>query len=310
MLCAPVVNAQDDERDDETVEEIVVTGSRLTRRDFSSPSPIVTIDREALAASGQATLEETLNQMPQVAPDFGRTSNNPGDGTARINLRGLGAGRTLVLLNGRRLAPSGIGGAVDVNNLPKALVERVEVTTGGATTVYGSDALAGVVNFITRNDFDGFGVDTSTYVTEAGDSNIFDINVTYGHNFANGRGNLTLYGGYYDREPTFASERAFTRVTIADTFEGSVVETGSSVIPAGNVFFPQVDLGNPSAASRSYFDLGIGYRINDRIHARLSVSNLTNTDAPLMTTAWSTNTDTQLYDVFGRSYTFSLAMEF
>ena len=93
--------------------------------------------------------------MPQVAPDFGRTSNNPGNGTAAINLRGMGSGRTLVLLNGRRLAPSGVGGAVDVNNLPQALMERVEVITGGATTVYGSDAIAGVVNFITRDDFDG-----------------------------------------------------------------------------------------------------------------------------------------------------------
>ena len=99
--------------------------------------------------------------MPQVQPDFGRTANNPGDGAARINLRGLGAGRTLVLLNGRRVAPSGISSAVNVNNLPRALMERVEIITGGATTVYGSDAIAGVVNFITRQDFEGLGVDGS-----------------------------------------------------------------------------------------------------------------------------------------------------
>ena len=146
---------------DETVEEIVVTGSRLARRDFTAPSPIQSIDRQTLAFAGQQTLESVLNRMPQLTPDFDRTSNNPGNGTARINLRGMGSGRTLVMLNGRRLAPSGIGSAVDANNLPQALIERVEIITGGASTVYGSDAIAGVVNVITRNDYEGFGVDMS-----------------------------------------------------------------------------------------------------------------------------------------------------
>ncbi len=156
LLWVTDVRAQDDpvdaDADEKTIEEIVVTGSRIKRRDFSSPSPIATIDRDTIAFSGQPTLEETLNKMPQVVPDFGRTSNTPGDGTARINLRGFGAGRTLVLLNARRLGPSGVGSAIDVNNLPQALVERVEIITGGASTVYGSDAVAGVVNFITRDD--------------------------------------------------------------------------------------------------------------------------------------------------------------
>ncbi|TFG41142.1 MAG: TonB-dependent receptor [Chromatiales bacterium] len=239
----PAIYAQgNDQNVDEPIEEIVVTGSRLVRRDFNAPSPIATLDSEFLAASGQATLEESLNQMPQIQPDFGRSSNNPGDGTARINLRDLGAGRSLVMLNGRRLAPSGVGGAVDVNNIPKALIDRVEIITGGATTVYGSDAIAGVANFITRDDFDGFGIDTSAYVTEVGDSNTYDINVTYGLNFD--KGNLTLYAGYYDREETFAGEREFTSVVLTDTWEGTVVESGSSTIPAGMVFAPRIDFGN------------------------------------------------------------------
>lgn len=96
-----------DDADERTYEEVIVTGSRIKRRDFSSPSPIITIDREMLAFSGQPALEETLNQMPQVIPDYGRNSNNPGNGTSRINLRGMGPGRTLVLLNTRRLGPSG-----------------------------------------------------------------------------------------------------------------------------------------------------------------------------------------------------------
>jgi outer membrane cobalamin receptor len=124
---------------DEVIDEIVVTGSRIKRRDFNTPSPLTTISSDDIAFSGQATIEETLNQMPQVMPSWGRTSNNPGTGTAGVDLRGLGPGRSLVLLNGRRVAPSGTGNGVDLNNIPQFLVDRVEIITGGASTVYGCD---------------------------------------------------------------------------------------------------------------------------------------------------------------------------
>ena len=230
----------------EAVEEITVTGSRIARRDFVAPSPISTLDRKALDAAAQPTLEEVLNHMPQVTPDLERTANNPGDGTARINLRGLGSNRTLVLLNGRRFAPSGVATAVDVNNLPQSLIERVEVITGGATTVYGSDAVAGVVNFITRQDLDGFDADASTYITERGDGNVNDLNLAVGHNFENGKGNITLYGGYYDRRAVFASARTFTAVSIEDT-NGMLTVSGSLATPSSVVTFPPVDFGNGPA---------------------------------------------------------------
>jgi outer membrane receptor protein involved in Fe transport len=249
VLCSAVSQAVAQESGSSTaseaVEEIVVTGSRLPRRDFNAVSPIATIDDETLSLSGQATLEESLNQMPQVAPDFGRVSNNPGGGgSATVNLRGLGADRTLVLLNGRRIAPSGAGSAVDVNSLPQALIERVEIITGGATTVYGADAVAGVVNFIIRDDFEGIALDTSVYTTEAGDSNMFDINLTWGRNFADGRGNVTLYGGYYDREETFAYQREFTSQTLVDNWDGTVSPGGSSTVPEGIVQAPRHDFGD------------------------------------------------------------------
>jgi len=234
-----------EEYDDQPVlEEVVVTGSRIKRRDFSSPSPITTIGKDAFEFSGQPTMEEYLNQMPQVVPDYGRTSNNPGDGTARLNLRGLGATRTLVLMNGRRVAPSGVGGAVDVNNLPKAMIDRVEIITGGASTVYGSDAIAGVINFITRQDFTGLSIDGSYNVTEQGDSDIYDTNIVYGHDLANGRGNIMLYAGYYERKPTLAGTREISSVPYTDTWENyEIVYLGSSRIPAGLVITPRVDLG-------------------------------------------------------------------
>ena len=249
LLNIPIVFAQDDNTDanrefeDEYLEEVVVTGTRIKRRDYSSPSPITTIEREAFEFSGQPTLEEYLNLMPQIDPDLNRTVNNGGDGTAGLNLRGLGSGRTLILLNGRRVAPSGVSSAVDVNNLPRALMQRVEIVTGGASTVYGSDAIAGVINFITRQDFDGLAVDGSYSFTSEGDSKIFDANITYGHQLANGRGNITIYASYYDREPLLAGERKLTSVPWFDTWEGELVTSGSFAAPS-SVVFDEVDFGN------------------------------------------------------------------
>ena len=166
-------NAPPPGADEAPIEEIVVTGSRIARRDFQTPTPLSTINREDLSFSGQATLEEALNRMPQVMPRPGRASNyaggvfgqdsvnDAGIGSSEVDLRGLGPGRTLVLLNGRRIAPSGLGNSVDLNQVPQFLINRVEIITGGASAVYGSDAIAGAVNFITRQDYAGFGVETS-----------------------------------------------------------------------------------------------------------------------------------------------------
>ena len=234
--------AETNTTDLEVIEEIVVIGSRIKRRDYVAPSPVSTIDRETLRFAIQPTLEESLNQMPQVTPDFDRTANNPGDGTARVNLRGLGSGRTLVLLNGRRLAPSGVGSSVDINTIPQALVDRIEIVTGGTTTVYGSDAIAGVVNLVTREDFEGFGLDTSYYITEEGDSDIFDLSASYGGDFAGDRGHLVFFGGYYDREDTLAGERKITATTWED-IDGEIVQSGNNRVPAGAILFPLADLG-------------------------------------------------------------------
>jgi len=254
LLATGVATAQDEaayvESEQDQVEEIIVTGSRLRRRDFNAPSPITSISKDQLQNSGQPSLEEALNQMPQVLPGINRSTNNGSNGTAQINLRGLGAHRTLVMLNGRRLSPSGIGTAVDINNLPQALIDRVEIITGGATTVYGSDAVSGVVNFITRSDFDGFGLDASAYMTERGDSNSYDINLTYGHNFSNGRGNITVFASYLDREELFADARELTSVPWYDDWEsGELSVSGSSRVPQGAVFFPEVDFGNGPAGA-------------------------------------------------------------
>ena len=235
--------AQSATSEDDTIEEIVVTGSRILRRDLTSISPLTTIERSDIELSGRLTMEEVLNRMPQIAPDFGRTSNNPGNGTARINLRGLGAGRTLVLVNGRRLAPSGVGSAVDVNNLPQALVERVEVITGGAAAVYGADAVAGVVNFITRDDFEGLSLEGSFGITDAGDAQTRELSATYGQAFADGRGQVTLFANLLERDALFAGDRSFTREALEEDLQGNLFPGGSFRAPELVIFAP-ADLGN------------------------------------------------------------------
>ena len=139
----------------EEIEEIITTGSRLVRTDLEAVSPIQVVDNEEFLISGVINVEQKLNELPAVLPSFGPTSNNPGDGTARVNLRGLGTARTLVLVNGRRFVPSTQSGVVDLNTIPGTLIKQVDVVTGGASAVYGSDALAGVVNFQLIDDFEG-----------------------------------------------------------------------------------------------------------------------------------------------------------
>ncbi|MDH3578339.1 MAG: TonB-dependent receptor [Gammaproteobacteria bacterium] len=242
-----VIESGESEVDETTIEEIIVTGSRIKRRDFNTISPLTTIGSEDFDFSGQATIEETLNQMPQVTPDSGRTTNRTGHenaGTATVNLRGLGAGRSLVLLNGRRVAPSGISNAVDLNNIPELLIDRVEIITGGTSTVYGSDAIAGVVNFITKDDFSGFGVDAGLSLAEQGDAETYDLSVAYGHDLANGLGNVTVYVNMLDRRSLLASEREHSRVPYIDDWEGNLVVNGSWETPAGVVRWPEADLGD------------------------------------------------------------------
>jgi len=226
------------------LEEVIVTGTRIARRDFNTPSPLTTVSEELIEFTNQPTLEETLNQMPQVFPAFGRASNNPGSGTAQVNLRGFGAGRSLVLLNGRRVAPSGVSNEVDLNNIPRFLIERIEIITGGTSAVYGSDAIAGVVNFITKSDFTGFGFEAGYSVTEKGDADTFEANAAWGRELSGGAGNIAAYANYVDREPVLAGDREFTRYAWFDDWEGNLVQGGSNAIPAGLITFPYVDSGD------------------------------------------------------------------
>jgi len=210
---APFALAQEAE-----LEQIVVTGSRIRVRDFEEISPVSTVGAETIAAIGATTVDQVLNNLPQVVPGLTATSNNPSDGTATIDLRGLGPTRTLVLINGRRLTPTSQYGRVDLNNVPTSLIQRVEVVTGGASAVYGSDALAGVVNFILKDNFEGVELSYQHGVTTQGDGDEDQIDFTFGNNFADGKGNITAFATYNQRDAILQADRKYTR--LSDGFYG------------------------------------------------------------------------------------------
>jgi len=229
-VAAPAM-AQEGAADDDVV---VITGSRIQRTDTVAPSPITSVDEELFELNNVVNTEDLLNTLPQLIPAFDATSNNPGNGTATVSLRGLGTTRTLVLVDGTRFVGSGAAQVVDLNNIPAAMIERVDVVTGGASAVYGSDAIAGVVNFILRDDFEGVEVSSShEFSLDEGDAAITDVSITIGGNFDNGRGNATMSYGYTHREAVFQADREFSQVTWWSPGPGNdpYIPGGSSNIP-------------------------------------------------------------------------------
>lgn len=194
-------------------DEVTVTGSRISRPDYTAASPIIAIGRENLENSGSVTVESALNQLPQFTPSFTGTTGaipvNVNSGQANVNLRGLGINRALVLMDGRRLQPSTASGAVDINTIPDALIESVETITGGASTAYGSDAMAGVINFKLRRRFEGMQVDAQYGQTEHGDGETQKVSVIMGGNFADDHGNAVVSLDYSERGTVIAGSRDF-----------------------------------------------------------------------------------------------------
>ena len=228
-------------------EMILVTGSRIARRDLDSAAPLAVVSGEEFKSFGAVNVESILNTLPQVVPGTTAFSNNPGGGVATLNLRGLGANRTSVLVNGRRWMFFSTNQVVDLNTIPAFLTEGVETITGGASAVYGSDAIAGVVNFRLKN-VEGFQANVTQSLTERGDGQRLDLNVAFGGTFADGRGHATVYSSYYNRKPVFAGQRPWAERALTDnsTFTG-FVNGGSSFIPAGRLAVPGTStLFNPA----------------------------------------------------------------
>ncbi len=217
--------------------EIVVTGSRIPRRDLTSTSPIAVVKAEEFALSGAVNVEQVINTLPQVIPGTTAFSNNPGGGVATLNLRGLGSQRNLVLVNGRRYIFFDASQITDLNAIPSFLLDSVDVVTGGASAVYGSDALAGVTNFHLRTDLKGMLLGGQYAITEMGDGARYNVYGALGTQFADGRGSLTVYGEYYNRGAIFQSGRDFSRNALVDG-DGVLVAGGSANVPEGRFTAP------------------------------------------------------------------------
>ncbi|UAK26307.1 TonB-dependent receptor plug domain-containing protein [Sphingomonas nostoxanthinifaciens] len=222
----------------ETNGEIVVTGSRIARPDLVASSPVAVINPAAIRASNTVTVEQILTVNPQFVANGTSASNNPGDGAATIDLRGLGANRTLVLIDGKRAPAYDTTGAVDVNTIPVALIKRIDVLTGGASAVYGSDAIAGVVNFVLDDEFTGLRADASNQVSGQGDGMTRDFSLTGGMKLGD-RGNIVASANYSKRAGVFYSARPHN----ANAVSSSDLQTSAGSSNANPTVF---DLGDGS----------------------------------------------------------------
>lgn len=221
-----------DAADSSAVDEVVVTGSRLGSPNLVSNSPVSVTSREEIKAQGVVNAEDLIRDLPSAAPARSGATNNNGNGNTTINLRNLGELRTLVLVDGKRLPPADFSGVMDINSVPTSMIQRVEVLTGGSSAVYGSDAVAGVVNFILRKDFEGIAFDGQYGVTGEGDGATYDANLTFGVNSPDGKGNITAWAGYTKRDAILGSDRDWAK-TIYKSDGVGLVPTGSGTIAEG-----------------------------------------------------------------------------
>ncbi|MGI4810187.1 MAG: TonB-dependent receptor domain-containing protein [Janthinobacterium lividum] len=207
---------------------IVVTGSLIKNPNLKSAAPVQVVGRDEISLRQVNTAEGLLRDLPGVVPSIGTAVNNGNGGASFVDLRGLGRQRNLVLLDGQRITPADITGATDLNNIPLALIERVDLLTGGAATTYGADAVSGVVNFVTRTNFTGIEINSSEQINQAGDGNSFRTDVTIGGNFDEGKGNAVLSIGYQKADPVSQGDRPYSEQSV-ESYTGGAGGSGTSI---------------------------------------------------------------------------------
>jgi len=213
----------DDGPEADAVEEIVVTGTRIKNPNVIAASPVMTLGQEEIGLKQTPNFERIFRDLPITIPGDGENVNNGTDGQATLNLRGLGPARMLVLIDGKRLAPYNIDGIVSIDVIPVNMVKRVDIVTGGASAVYGSDAMSGAVNFIMRDDFEGFELELAYSVTDSseafagGGEDTTYINALFGVAFDDDRGHIVIGGGHTERGAVLLGERTFGLFGVSST---------------------------------------------------------------------------------------------
>lgn len=273
--------AQDEStKERDTASPIIITGSRIPRTDLTAVSPVAIVDGYEFKLQGATNAEEALNQLPQVNPSQGEFGLSGVTGTATVDLRGLGPARTLVLVNGKRLMPGDPRFPVpDINAIPLSIVERVELLTGGAAAIYGSDAVAGVVNFILQTKLDGLKIEAEIGAFQHDNRDRFaqglldqrqlpyptgsvidgwrrNVSVAFGRSLLNSRANITLYGGYRKIEGVTQDERDHSACPINARFvDGramSQLQCGGSVVSYPGNFFDNLGNSYQVTAERTF----------------------------------------------------------
>jgi outer membrane receptor protein involved in Fe transport len=202
---------EDEAEEEGTAKPILVTGSRISRPTLESAVPLTSVTVDDLTGTGEVSLGDALNDLPSLRSTFSGGNSSRFIGTAGLSfldLRGLGTARTLVLINGRRHVTASPGTSqFDINTIPVDLVDRVDIVTGGNSAIYGSDAVAGVVNFIMKKDFDGILIKGQGGISSRGDRGTYFLSATAGTNFADGRGNITAAAEYVRQQPLYFRQR-------------------------------------------------------------------------------------------------------
>ena len=232
------------------LEEVVVTGSRIRRKDFTTPAPVTVISHEQIMSAGKVTIAEFLQNLPEQGNSMNQNANNGSTGLTTINLRGLDSAfgpRTLVLLNGRRLvaaAAPGTGAFVDLGQIPSSAIERIEILKDGASAIYGSDAIAGVVNLITRKNWNGVEALGNYGVTSRGDGKTVDVAASMGS--VGERTSSFLSASFYRQDAVVSSQRPYAMNALSYDFITHQVEStgGSGTTPS-----PKVLLGRATRAA-------------------------------------------------------------
>lgn len=242
---------------DEVIEEVVVTGSRIGRSNTTTPIPVTVIDAETIGLDGKNRAADILNELPQI-----RTTQNDANsninreqeaGSAFIDLRGLGIDRTLVLIDGRRQVGGRPGSAaLDTNTIPTALVERVEIITGGASAVYGADAVSGVVNFIMKDDFEGLRFDAQAGIANEGDGEKLQFGITAGTNFSGDRGNVYFNATHDDSRTVVGVDRDHANRRIR--FASNPADTGPNDGIPDQILFENTGFISTPPSGRVNFD--------------------------------------------------------
>ena len=237
---------------------VVVTGSRIQRKDYTSNSPIVTLSSQSLSSQADLQIQASLNKLPQFTPSQNFLGANAVDvqatpnhsiGIATLSLRGLGANRNLVLIDGQRAAPVNGEGIADVSTIPQSMIDHIETITGGASAVYGPDAIGGVVNFIMKKNFQGVDLDAQYSFNQAGDGHQFQASAVFGTNFAEDKGNITVALERFQNDASYERNHSFYTKRYND------------VTMPGNGFFPfgtSWGTSGPGAPSQAAVDAMFG----------------------------------------------------